>query len=70
MSVVLLERPVAGVALLRLNRPDRLNALNMAVREALASHFTGLAADDSVRCIVITGDDKAFAAGADVAELA
>lgn len=70
MSVVLLERPVAGVALLRLNRPDRLNALNMAVRESLASHFTDLAADEAIRCVVITGDEKAFAAGADVAELA
>ena len=70
MSVVLLERPGAGVALLRLNRPDRLNALNMAVREALASHFTELAADAAVRCVVIAGDEKAFAAGADVAELA
>jgi enoyl-CoA hydratase len=70
MSVVLLERPGAGVALLRLNRPDRLNALDMAVRERLAAHFTDLAADDAVRCVVITGDEKAFAAGADVAELA
>lgn len=70
MSVVLLERPAAGVALLRLNRPDCLNALNMEVRETLASHVTGLAADDSVRCVIITGDEKAFAAGADVAELA
>jgi enoyl-CoA hydratase len=70
MSVVLLERPGAGVALLRLNRPDRLNALNMTVRESLASHFTELAADEEVRCVVITGDEKAFAAGADVAELA
>ncbi len=35
MSVVLLERPVPGVALLRLNRPDPLNALDMAVRESL-----------------------------------
>jgi enoyl-CoA hydratase len=70
MSVVLLERPGTGVALLRLNRPDRLNALNMAVRESLAAHFTELAADEAVRCIVITGDEKAFAAGADVAELA
>jgi enoyl-CoA hydratase len=70
MSVVLLERPVAGVALLRLNRPDRLNALNMAVRESLASHFAGLASDATVRCVVLTGDEKAFAAGADVAELA
>jgi enoyl-CoA hydratase len=70
MSVVLLERPVEGVALVRLNRPDRLNALNMAVRESLASHFTALASDDAIRCVVITGDEKAFAAGADVAELA
>lgn len=70
MSVVLLERPGPGVALLRLNRPDRMNALNMAVRESLASHFTELASDEGVRCVVITGDEKAFAAGADVAELA
>ena len=69
MSVVLLERPGDGVALLRLNRPDRLNALNMAVRDSLAAHFTQLAADDTVRCVVITGDEKAFAAGADVGEL-
>lgn len=70
MSVVLLERPSDGVALLRLNRPDRLNALNMAVRESLAAHFTQLASDEAIRCVVITGDEKAFAAGADVAELA
>lgn len=69
MSVVLLERPSDGIALVRLNRPERLNALNMAVRESLAAHFTELAADDTVRCVVITGDDKAFAAGADLAEL-
>lgn len=70
MAVVLLERPGDGVALLRLNRPDRMNALNMAMRESLATHFTELACDDSVRCVVVTGDEKAFAAGADVAELA
>ena len=70
MSTVLLERPGPGVALLRLNRPDRLNALNMAVRESLAAHFTELASDDAVKCVVMTGDEKAFAAGADVAELA
>ena len=70
MAVVLLERPAAGVALLRLNRPERLNALNMAVRENLAAYFAQLASDDTVRCVVVTGDEKAFAAGADVAELA
>jgi enoyl-CoA hydratase len=70
MSVVLLERPGPAVALLRLNRPDRLNALNLELRETLASHFTELASDEAVRCVVLTGDEKAFAAGADVAELA
>ncbi|MFI4907017.1 MAG: enoyl-CoA hydratase-related protein [Steroidobacterales bacterium] len=70
MAVVLLERPAAGIALLRLNRPERLNALDMAVRQSLAAHFTELASDDAVRCVVVTGDEKAFAAGADVAELA
>lgn len=70
MSVVLLERPGEGIALLRLNRPDRLNALNMEVRESLATHFAQLEVEEAVRCVVITGDEKAFAAGADVAELA
>jgi enoyl-CoA hydratase len=70
MSEVLLERPGDAIALLRLNRPDRLNALNMALRESLAAHFTELASDETVRCVVITGNAKAFAAGADVAELA
>jgi len=70
MPVVLLERPGPAVALLRLNRPDRLHALNLELREALASHFTDLASDQAVRCVVLTGDENAFAAGADVAELA
>jgi enoyl-CoA hydratase len=69
MSQVLLEHPADGVALLRINRSDRLNALSMSVREELATHITALACDESARCIVITGDGKAFAAGADVDEL-
>jgi enoyl-CoA hydratase/carnithine racemase len=40
------------------------------VRESLAAHFTELTSDDAVRCVVVTGDEKSFAAGADVAELA
>jgi enoyl-CoA hydratase/carnithine racemase len=70
MAEVLLEQPSDGVALLRINRPDRLNALNMAVRAMLALRIDELVADDGIRCIVITGDEKAFAAGADVIELA
>jgi len=70
MTPVLLERPADGVALLRLNRPEARNALNNAVRMALAEHFRALGDDVSVRCIVLTGDEKAFAAGADLREVA
>jgi enoyl-CoA hydratase/carnithine racemase len=70
MSEVLLERPMDGVALLRLNRPEAKNALNGAVRSQLAQHFTALGADSAVRAIVITGNDEAFAAGADIKDMA
>lgn len=70
MSEILQSQPSDGVALLRINRPEQLNALSMSVREQLAAHIRPLAEDDATRCIVITGDDKAFAAGADVNELA
>jgi enoyl-CoA hydratase len=68
-DIVLLERPSEYVALLRLNRPEVLNALSVPVRLALAAHVDALEADDMVRVIVITGDEKAFAAGADLVEL-
>ena len=67
---ILREDPSGGVALLRINRPERLNALSMSVRETLAQHIQAIASAETIRCVVITGDEKAFAAGADVAELA
>lgn len=70
MSEVLVERAAEGVALLRLNRPVQFNALSMSLRVELAEHFVALTADEATRCIVITGDEKAFAAGADIKELA
>jgi enoyl-CoA hydratase/carnithine racemase len=70
MSVVLLERPAEGVALIRLNRPEARNALNNEVRRALAEQFRALGDDGETRCIVITGNEKAFAAGADLKEIA
>ncbi len=70
MSLVLLERPEDGIALLRMNRPEAMNALNNAAREELATHFEMLNADSSVRVIVITGNEKAFVAGADLKEFA
>lgn len=70
MSEVILERPSAGVALVRLNRPEVLNALNMETRRQIAGHFGKLSEDADVRCIVVTGNEKAFAAGADIREMA
>lgn len=58
------------VALLRLNRPEQLNALNEALAAELIAAVTELDADNSVGCIVITGSERAFAAGADISEMA
>jgi enoyl-CoA hydratase/carnithine racemase len=66
MTETILERLDGGVALLRINRPEARNALNAAVREQLATHLLALAPDESVRCVVLTGSEKAFAAGADI----
>lgn len=70
MNEVIVERPSAYVAVIRLNRPEARNALNQAVRAGLAEHFTALGADPSVRAIVLTGGDSIFAAGADLRDLA
>ncbi len=68
--VVLLEHPAEGVALVRINRPEARNALNLEVRRLIAKHLTELGEDETTRCIVLTGNDKAFAAGADIKEMA
>ena len=62
------EQPVAGVVVLRLNRPSVRNALNLALRRELARRFGELGYREDVRCIVVTGDDVAFCAGADLGE--
>ena len=59
-----------NVALIRLNRPEALNALNSLLMAELAAAMTAADSDDQVRCLVLTGSDKAFAAGADVREMA
>jgi enoyl-CoA hydratase/carnithine racemase len=68
-SMVLLEHPAPGVAVLRLNRPKARNALNMALREELAGHFRRLDECPVTRVIVLTGSDTVFAAGADLGEM-
>jgi len=63
-------RPEIGVTIIRLNRPKELNALNRKVMEELVAITQQLDKDDSCRCIILTGNDKAFAAGADIKEMA
>ncbi len=70
MCEILVEKYENGVALVRVNRPEALNALNMATRQKLAEAFKDLSSDEKILSIVITGDRKAFAAGADLKEMA
>ena len=58
------------VGLIRLNRPSALNALNSALKDELLAAAEHLDADSNIGCIVITGSEKAFAAGADIKEMA
>jgi len=58
------------VGLIRLNRPQALNALNGALMRDLAGAVDAFEADGNIGCLIITGSDKAFAAGADIKEMA
>ena len=69
MAEMILVETHGAVALIRLNRPAALNALSDAVMGALDEHLTAIEADDAVRCVVLLGAGRAFAAGADVGEL-
>ncbi len=68
-ETLLIERHGA-VTLVRLNRPQALNALNRQVLTELVATMHDYDADDGQRCLVLTGSDKAFAAGADIKEMA
>ncbi len=68
-ETLLLERRDGGVTLVTLNRPQALNALNTQVLTDLIAAFAAYDADDSQRCLVLTGSEKAFAAGADIKEM-
>jgi enoyl-CoA hydratase len=58
-----------AVGIVRLNRPKMLNALSFGVFGEIAAAVDDLEADDAIGCIVLTGSDKAFAAGADIKEM-
>jgi enoyl-CoA hydratase len=66
---LIVERPQPGVALVRLNRPEATNALSLPLQALLSQTFTALGADPEVRCIVLTGGEKVFAAGGDIHSL-
>jgi len=63
-------QPEPPIATIQLNRPQVLNALNLQVMDEVLSALDELEADDSVRCVIITGNERAFAAGADIKEMA
>jgi enoyl-CoA hydratase len=65
---ILVEK-TGAVAVIRLNRPQALNALNARLMAELSEALMQLDGDDSVRCLILTGSDKAFAAGADIKEM-
>ena len=66
MANVLVTDPRPGVALVTLSRPGKRNALSIALMGELAAALERAAGDDGVRCLVITGDERAFSAGADI----
>jgi enoyl-CoA hydratase len=68
-ETLLLEHAEGGVAVITLNRPKALNALSDQLMAELTAALDTLEADDAIGAIVITGNDKAFAAGADITEM-
>lgn len=67
---VLITRNGEHVVQIRINRPDARNALTDQIRDRLASEFRAFAVDETVRCVVITGSEKVFVAGADIRAMA
>ena len=66
MTAVVLSEIQGRVGLIRINRPAVMNALNNDVVDGIAAAVDSFEADENIGCIVITGNDKAFAAGADI----
>ncbi|PZX15099.1 enoyl-CoA hydratase/carnithine racemase [Palleronia aestuarii] len=70
MKVLREDREDIGVSVLRLNRPEARNALDLEMRLELVAELDAIEGNDAIRATVITGDERAFAAGADIALLA
>ena len=65
----LIVEQTEGVTMIRLNRPEALNALNSQLLGELCGALDAAETDEAVRCVVLTGSDRAFAAGADIKEM-
>jgi enoyl-CoA hydratase len=69
MALVLLDGPSDGVVTITLNRPERKNALSIALRDEMSDCIDHLATDDAVKVVVVTGAGNTFSAGFDLGEL-
>lgn len=69
-EMILVETPGDGVGVVRLNRPKALNALNSQITAEAFTAMEDFDADPAIGCIILTGSDKAFAAGADIKQMA
>ncbi len=68
-ETILVETPGDGVGVVRLNRPQALNALNTQITREIFDALEAFDRDDAIGCIILTGSDKAFAAGADIKQM-
>ncbi len=66
---IIVDQPAEGVGRVRLNRPRALNALNSALMDEVMAAMSAFDADPAIGAMILTGDDKAFAAGADIKEM-
>lgn len=66
---ILVDRPAAGVGRVQLNRPQALNALNSVLLDEMMAAMVSFDNDPSIGAMILTGDEKAFAAGADIKEM-
>ena len=67
---IVVEKPSAGVGLIRLNRPQVLNALSHDLLDELVAAAIAFDHDPAIGCLVITGNERAFSAGADIGNMA
>ena len=70
MTDLVMRENNGGMALLTLNRPDKLNSLTVGMFRELRSHVSDIAKDDHVKCVVLRGAGKCFSAGHDLADIA